>query len=90
MIAIIKYNAGNVLSVQYALKRLGFEAVVTADHSTIKSAADWFVLQGQLNKITMRNLKQSQRKITLEPVKIWWTSLIIMCKTQQVSVSVIS
>src|SRR6185436_16761714 len=38
MIAIIKYNAGNVLSVQYALKRLGFDAVVTDDHAEIKSA----------------------------------------------------
>ncbi|MEO6452899.1 MAG: imidazole glycerol phosphate synthase subunit HisH [Ginsengibacter sp.] len=38
MIAIIKYNAGNVLSVQYALKRLGYDAVVTDDHSEIKSA----------------------------------------------------
>jgi imidazole glycerol-phosphate synthase subunit HisH len=38
MIAIIKYNAGNVMSVQYALKRLGFDAVVTDDHSVIKSA----------------------------------------------------
>ncbi|MEO6329369.1 MAG: imidazole glycerol phosphate synthase subunit HisH [Ginsengibacter sp.] len=38
MIAIIKYNAGNVLSVQYALKRLGFDTVVTDDHREIKNA----------------------------------------------------
>lgn len=38
MIAIIKYNAGNVFSVQYALKRLGFDAVVTDDHAALKSA----------------------------------------------------
>ena len=38
MIAIIKYNAGNVLSVQYALKRLGFDAKVTDDHTEIRNA----------------------------------------------------
>ena len=38
MIAIIKYNAGNVQSVQYALQRLGVESVVTDDAAVIKSA----------------------------------------------------
>lgn len=38
MIAIIEYNAGNVQSVQYALQRLGFDAMVTADHSLIAKA----------------------------------------------------
>ncbi len=36
--AIIKYNAGNVQSVQYALERLGYTSVVTDDHQEIKSA----------------------------------------------------
>jgi glutamine amidotransferase len=31
-VAIIKYNAGNIQSVDYALKRLGVEASITADH----------------------------------------------------------
>ncbi|MBQ8500989.1 MAG: imidazole glycerol phosphate synthase subunit HisH [Bacteroides sp.] len=35
---IIKYNAGNVCSVDYALKRLGVEAVITADEAEIRSA----------------------------------------------------
>lgn len=30
-VAIIKYNAGNICSVDYALKRLGVEATITAD-----------------------------------------------------------
>ena len=30
-VAIIKYNAGNIYSVSYALKRLGIEATITAD-----------------------------------------------------------
>lgn len=38
-IAIIKYNAGNVQSVQYALQRLGVQSVVTDDEAVIRSAA---------------------------------------------------
>lgn len=38
MIAIIKYNAGNIKSVQNALSRLGVESVVTDDEKTIRNA----------------------------------------------------
>ncbi|WP_128331542.1 imidazole glycerol phosphate synthase subunit HisH [Apibacter sp. HY039] len=38
MIAIIKYNAGNIKSVQNALSRLGVESVVTDDKKTIRNA----------------------------------------------------
>ncbi|HRO69656.1 MAG TPA: imidazole glycerol phosphate synthase subunit HisH [Chitinophagaceae bacterium] len=37
-IAIIKYNAGNIQSVLYALERIGVEAVVTDDPDQIKQA----------------------------------------------------
>src|SRR5215213_10023178 len=37
-IAIIKYNAGNIQSVLYAMERLGVEAEVTGDAEKIKSA----------------------------------------------------
>jgi glutamine amidotransferase len=37
-VAIIKYNAGNIQSVDYALKRLGVEASVTAEPEEIRSA----------------------------------------------------
>lgn len=37
-IAIIKYNAGNVCSVDYALRRLGVEPVITADEETLRRA----------------------------------------------------
>lgn len=37
-VAIIQYNAGNVCSVDYALKRLGVEAVVTSDETVIRKA----------------------------------------------------
>ena len=37
-IVIIKYNAGNVYSVSSALKRLGYEAIITSDLNEIESA----------------------------------------------------
>ncbi|MES2775744.1 MAG: imidazole glycerol phosphate synthase subunit HisH [Bacteroidota bacterium] len=38
-IAIIKYNAGNIRSVLFALERLGLQATVTDDHAAIKNAS---------------------------------------------------
>jgi len=38
LVAIIKYNSGNVQSVQYALQRLGVTSVVTDDESVIRKA----------------------------------------------------
>ncbi|MFZ5939513.1 MAG: imidazole glycerol phosphate synthase subunit HisH [Bacteroidota bacterium] len=35
---IIKYNAGNIRSLDFALRRLGVEAEITDDHEKIKSA----------------------------------------------------
>jgi imidazole glycerol-phosphate synthase subunit HisH len=37
-LVIIKYNAGNIQSVLYALERIGVEALVTDDPSTIQKA----------------------------------------------------
>jgi glutamine amidotransferase len=37
-VAIIKYNAGNIMSVDFALRRLGIEAEVTADVDKIRKA----------------------------------------------------
>ncbi|MCA1764483.1 MAG: imidazole glycerol phosphate synthase subunit HisH, partial [Flavobacteriales bacterium] len=45
MIAIVKYNAGNVRSVENALKRLGETAVVTNDPEKLK-AADKVIFPG--------------------------------------------
>lgn len=45
MIAIIKYNAGNIQSVQNALKRLGYESIITADKAKIL-AADKVIFPG--------------------------------------------
>ncbi len=38
-VAIIKYNAGNVQSVQYALQRLGVSSVVTDEEHIIRNAS---------------------------------------------------
>lgn len=37
-VALIKYNAGNIQSVLYALERIGVTATVTDDHEQIRSA----------------------------------------------------
>lgn len=44
-VAVIKYNAGNICSVDYALKRLGVEAVITADEAVLR-AADKVIFPG--------------------------------------------
>lgn len=38
MIAVLKYNAGNIGSVQNALQRLGYESVVTDDFEVLLNA----------------------------------------------------
>ena len=38
MIAIIRYNAGNIKSVQNAVKRLGYESIITDDPLDLKKA----------------------------------------------------
>ncbi len=45
-VAVIKYNAGNVQSVLYAMERLGANAVLTDDWETIKKA-DRVIFPGQ-------------------------------------------
>ena len=38
MIAIIQYNAGNILSVYNAIDRLGYDCIITNDHKKVKDA----------------------------------------------------
>jgi len=57
-VAIIKYNAGNIYSVEYALKRLGIEPVVTADKELLQKA-DKVIFPGQGEATwTMQYLKE--------------------------------
>jgi glutamine amidotransferase len=44
-LAIVKYNAGNIQSVLYALERIGYEAMVTDDPEKIR-AADKVIFPG--------------------------------------------
>ena len=57
-VAIIKYNAGNIYSVSYALKRLGIEAHITADPEQLHKA-DKVIFPGVGEaETTMRYLKE--------------------------------
>jgi glutamine amidotransferase len=59
-VAVIKYNAGNVQSVLYALERLGAEAILTDDLEHI-SKADKVIFPGPGEASTaMRYLKEKQ------------------------------
>lgn len=59
-VAVIKYNAGNVQSVLYALERLGVQAVLTDDLEQI-AKADKVIFPGQGEASTaMRYLKEKQ------------------------------
>lgn len=57
-VAVIKYNAGNIYSVDYALKRLGVEAVITADKEVLQSA-DKVIFPGVGEAETTMNHLQS-------------------------------
>lgn len=58
-IVIIKYNAGNIFSVEHAFKRLGIEAVVTGDKELIRKA-DKIIFPGVGEaSSTMQHLQQT-------------------------------
>ncbi|MDA8947581.1 imidazole glycerol phosphate synthase subunit HisH [Flavobacteriaceae bacterium] len=58
MIAIVDYGAGNTKSLQFALKRLGVESILTANAEEI-SAADKVIFPGQgAAASAMKKLKQ--------------------------------
>lgn len=58
-VAIVKYNAGNIYSVDYALKRLGITSVVTADPEQLHKA-DKVIFPGVGEAFTtMQHLRQT-------------------------------
>ena len=84
MIAIIKYNAGNVQSVQYALQRLGVDAIVTDDHASIKNA-EKVIFPGVGNaRSAMQSLKQKGLgeliKTLTQPVLGICVGMQLMCR----------
>lgn len=84
MIAIIKYNSGNVQSVQYALNRLGVQSVVTDDEATIKNA-DKIIFPGvghaepAMNYLKERGLDKLIASLQ-QPVLGICLGLQLMCK----------
>src|ERR1022692_3994560 len=68
-VVIIKYNAGNIRSVMFALERLGIEAVVTDEFEMIKSA-DKVIFPGVGEASTaMAYLKKKGLDITIASLK---------------------
>jgi glutamine amidotransferase len=59
-VAIIKYNAGNIYSVDYGLKRLGIEPIITADKELLQKA-DRIVFPGQGEAGTTMQYLKSHR-----------------------------
>ncbi len=58
-VVIVKYNAGNIYSVDYALRRLGVEAEITADEQKLRQA-DKVIFPGVGEAAyTMQYLRQS-------------------------------
>lgn len=84
MIAIIKYNGGNVSSLQNALNRLGVESIITDDFELIKNA-DKVIFPGVGEaSSTMKTLKEKgldQLIPTLkQPVLGICLGMQLMCK----------
>ncbi len=83
-LVIIKYNAGNIRSVLYALERIGVEALVTDDPDIIRSA-DKVIFPGvgeastAMNYLRDRKLDQLIRSLK-QPVLGICLGLQLMCK----------
>ncbi len=68
-VAVIKYNAGNIYSVDYALKRIGIEPVITDDKEVLLKA-DKIIFPGQGEaKTTMRYLKEHRLDELIKEIK---------------------
>lgn len=83
-VAIIKYNAGNIFSIDYALRRLGIEPFITADKELIRKA-DKVIFPGVGEaKNTMEYLQEHQldRLITdlKQPVLGICLGMQLMCR----------
>ena len=59
-VAIIKYNAGNICSVDYALKRLGVAPIITADPEILRKA-DKVILPGVGEALTTMEYLRAHR-----------------------------
>ena len=80
MIAIIKYNAGNIQSVKNAVERLGYSCVVTDDESVLQSAEKVILPGVGEASSAMRYLKE--RKLD-EVIKKLTQPVLGICLGQQ-------
>ena len=83
-VVIVKYNAGNIQSVQYALERIGATALVTDDHELIRSA-DKVIFPGVGEASTAMSYLKSRSLDTLikelkQPVLGICLGMQLMCK----------
>ncbi|MDR3141616.1 MAG: imidazole glycerol phosphate synthase subunit HisH [Tannerellaceae bacterium] len=84
VVAIIKYNAGNIYSVDYALKRLGISPVVTAEPEVLLKA-DKVIFPGVGEaRTTMNHLKDTKLDLLIkdlrQPVLGICLGMQLMCK----------
>ena len=83
-LVIIKYNAGNIQSVRYALERIGVDALVTDDHESI-ATADKVIFPGvgeastAMQYLRERKLDQLIRGLQ-QPVLGICLGMQLMCK----------
>lgn len=83
-VVIIKYNAGNIFSVDYALKRIGVEAEITGDKEKIM-AADKIIFPGvgeaetTMNYLRTNGLDQVIRDLK-QPTLGICIGMQLMCK----------
>jgi glutamine amidotransferase len=84
MIAIIKYNAGNITSVKNAVERLGFECIITDDPIVLHSA-EKVILPGvgeassAMKYLTERKLNEVVRSLN-QPVLGICLGLQLLCR----------
>lgn len=87
MIAIVKYNAGNIKSVRNALTRLGYESIITDDPREL-IAADKVIFPGvgeagtAMSYLKERGLDMTIRSLR-QPVLGICLGLQLMCKSSE-------
>ena len=68
-VVIIKYNAGNIMSVSFALQRLGITPIITDDHEEI-SSADKVIFPGVGEaSTTMKYLSEKKLDVFIKNLK---------------------
>ena len=83
-IAVVKYNAGNIQSVLYALERIGVNAIVTDDHDALRKA-DKVIFPGvgeassAMNSLKEKNLDELIVSLT-QPVLGICVGMQLLCK----------